>query len=110
MTAPFDPGLQPERTELAWRRTALATGVASLVALRLLPVSFHSAWWALGGVAGVLFSVAIWAHGTRRLRSVNETLAREGNRGMLPGAGPLAALTAVVLAIGVTAVNVVLVV
>lgn len=36
-TVPRDPGLQPERTELAWYRTLLAMLVVSGVFLRWLP-------------------------------------------------------------------------
>ncbi|MFJ6195549.1 DUF202 domain-containing protein [Micromonospora sp. NPDC092111] len=50
-----DPGLQPERTRLAWRRTALALTVATVLAVRLALT---------GGVAGALLAAAavlVWA-------------------------------------------------
>jgi hypothetical protein len=107
MTTPSDPGLQPERTELAWRRTALAVGVGSLVALRLLPASLGDPWWVLVGVGGVLVAGWIWIHGRRRLRAAQEVLRTDVGGGLLPGAVPLAVLAAFVLASGCVAVLVV---
>lgn len=109
MTGLFDPGLQPERTELAWRRTALAIGVGSLVTLRLLPVALGSAWWVAIGLGGLLVAVALWVGGRRRMRQVNAVLARDGDRGRMPGAGALAALALFVGATGVLATIVVLI-
>lgn len=42
---PFDAGLQPERTALAWRRTALAVATVSFIGLRIIPESVGP--WAL---------------------------------------------------------------
>ncbi|WP_406250288.1 DUF202 domain-containing protein [Microbacterium sp. M] len=55
----FDPGLQPERTELAWRRTALSLSVGSLLALKLLPEALDSALGVLPGVVGFILASSL---------------------------------------------------
>lgn len=99
MTAPFDSGLQPERTLLAWRRTCLTFGLASAVALRL---TFDAVGWAalvLGG-SGVLLAglayLAVW----RRYDRTNQALALTGF--LAAGAAPLAMASGAALAVGVT--------
>ncbi|MDQ0983606.1 DUF202 domain-containing protein [Streptomyces sp. V2I9] len=57
MTAPGrDPGLQPERTRLAWRRTTLSATVVVLLAARQ---ALHSGATA-GAPAGVALSALAW--------------------------------------------------
>lgn len=67
-TTLFDAGLQPERTHLAWRRTALSVSVGSIVSLRVLPATFHDPLWYLPGIAGVAFSAWLWAVAALRYR------------------------------------------
>lgn len=105
MTALFDPGLQPERTELAWRRTALSLGVGSLIALRLLPEILGSAVWALGGVIGLVVSAGIWVSARARLRAVIRALTVEP--APLPDGRMLFAVVVLVTVIGLTSAAVV---
>jgi len=107
MSGLFDPGLQPERTELAWRRTALAAGVGSLVALRLLPIALGHAAWTLGGLAGVLAAGLLWVLARRRAQTVDQALADRSGRSHLPAAGMLVAVAAATFAIGLLAAAVV---
>ena len=90
---PFDAGLQPERTALAWRRTALAVAVASLAALRILPEVLGL--WALIPAAlgaGVSFVALLLTH--RRYRRIHTMLtSSESDRVALSG-GFLPALMA----------------
>ena len=58
MSAPRDPGLQPERTELSWRRTLLALAVGALVSVRVLPPVL-GAWTIATGLLGVLVAVGL---------------------------------------------------
>ncbi|MFK4806195.1 DUF202 domain-containing protein [Microbacterium sp. ZW CA_36] len=88
----FDPGLQPERNELAWRRTALALGVGSIVAMRLIPSALGNGWWVLVGAAGLAVSAFFWLSARRRYRAVNVALRREGERAGMPGASRMLAL------------------
>ncbi|MDR5700910.1 DUF202 domain-containing protein [Agromyces aerolatus] len=103
----FDPGLQPERTELAWRRTALALGVGSLIALRILPEVFGDPLWALGGIAGVVAATALWFGARRRYRTITAALDRDGDRAALPDGRMLAAVTVFVVLGGVTGLAIV---
>jgi uncharacterized membrane protein YidH (DUF202 family) len=109
MSGLFDPGLQPERTELAWRRTALAFGVGSLVALRLLPAALGEPWWALCGVCGLVASFLLWIAARRRYRRTNRALVAQAQGTVLPDGALLAALAALVVAVGAAALAVVLV-
>ncbi len=90
----FDPGLQPERTALAWRRTALALAVGSLIALRLLPPVL-GLWSLAAGLLGTALAGVIWVLAGRRARRTREALLHPS--ALMPGAG-LLLLVAVVVA------------
>lgn len=94
MTPTFDPGLQPERTELAWRRTALALAVGSLIALRLLPVAFDNIMWVWAGVTGLSAAALVWLMARKRYLAITERLHQFGDRAELPDAKPLLFLAA----------------
>lgn len=61
-----DPGLQPERTELAWRRTHLSLVVAALVVVRH-PLTNGQLWWRLGAALAVAGLAAYLLLGRRRV-------------------------------------------
>ncbi|WP_431219901.1 DUF202 domain-containing protein [Leifsonia xyli] len=79
MTTPFDAGLQPERTALAWRRTSLALLAGSLIAARILPELFGP-WSALVGIAGAATAAALLAATHHRYRAHHEALHQYGDR------------------------------
>ena len=92
MTAerPFDVGLQPERTLLAWRRTALALIVASAVEVRL--AMEHLGGLAIViGVVGILFAGATYIGATVRYRRMHRSLL-DSESLMTVGGRSLAAL------------------
>ncbi|RYV49522.1 DUF202 domain-containing protein, partial [Pengzhenrongella frigida] len=94
-----DPGLQPERTALAWRRTALALMIGPVAAARLLaPGSGVLAAAAAGG--GLLIGICIAALATRRQRAVERVLAGVEDPVALPDALLLALTAAVLLLAG----------
>ena len=81
----FDPGAQPERTELAWRRTTLALLVAtsSFVHLEGRELASAAPVVTVGGLVAVPL---VWWAGRRRARRRSTALLCAGQ---LPGAGAL---------------------
>ncbi|PZF57862.1 DUF202 domain-containing protein [Curtobacterium sp. MCSS17_008] len=103
----FDPGLQPERTALAWRRTALALVVAALVAVRILP-EVLGAWAVLPAGLGLVAAVAVLVAAHRRHRVVHRTLLRsDTDRVPLPSGRLPLAVTVLAVAGAVAAAAVV---
>lgn len=102
--APFDDGLQPERTALAWRRTGLALLGGSLLAARILSALLPM--WTLVpaglGIAGAV-GVLITAH--LRYRRVHLALTSSAGTGgsLLHGGGLNFAVAALTTAVGVGA-------
>ncbi len=83
---PYDPGLQPERTVLAWQRTSLSLGAGALVYSRVIaPAVGDWAWvFALFGLA-VSLTIGIWAR--RRYAYTHRTLTGGGSQladGLMP--------------------------
>jgi len=87
---PPDPGLQPQRTTLAWNRTALAVLVNALLMLRLGEQSGQPATIALGIVL-LAAAAAVTAGGWWRRKALERSAAPEA-----PPAWLLASLVAMV--------------
>ncbi|AXL11188.1 DUF202 domain-containing protein [Microbacterium foliorum] len=102
----FDPGLQPERTELAWRRTALAIAVCSLLSLRVLPVALPAPAAAFGvipGLLGLLAACAIWMAARRRQTRLTAFLTGTSSR-TPHGGGLLISVAVLAVAFGAAAI------
>ncbi|GAA3927951.1 DUF202 domain-containing protein [Microbacterium soli] len=94
----IDPGLQPERTALAWQRSALALAGGSVVTLRLLPPVIGIPALVLG-FAGVALALAVLIGSHRRYRRRRAALASP-LPAMLSSGASVAALSAGVLILG----------
>jgi uncharacterized membrane protein YidH (DUF202 family) len=101
----FDPGMQPERTALAWRRTALAMGAGSLVALRIFP-QILGLWAVLPTVIAFAIAVAVFIAAQLRYRRNHRALIADRDpsaRVALAGGALIALVAAATLAFALIA-------
>jgi uncharacterized membrane protein YidH (DUF202 family) len=101
---PFDQGLQPERTALAWRRTCLSLALGALIAVRVLPHFWGPAGLIVAG-AGVILSIVMLVLAHQRYRTHHDRLTsgRFEHLGLPDGTLP-AMLTATTVVAGILAV------
>ncbi|MEU9854257.1 DUF202 domain-containing protein [Streptomyces sp. NPDC047974] len=88
-----DPGLQPERTRLAWRRTTLSWTVVAVLGIKLALMDDATA----AGVTGLALAALLWigflAVAHRRIRSLDTARPQVlSTRGALLAAGCTVAL------------------
>ena len=104
-----DPGLQPERTFLSWRRTALALVGISALATRILAVELGPVAGALGFV-GILISAFAVASAHVRYRAVaRDFVAADAGERPLPSGGRTLVLVALAtVAVGAAGFGIVL--
>lgn len=95
---PSDPGLQPERSALAWQRTALAIAVGSLIFGRILSASL-GLWAVLPMVAGLAMSATLGMRSQRRYAHHHRILT--SGKGMIADGRLIAALALFVLGGGI---------
>ena len=102
---PFDPGLQPERTALAWRRAALSLAIGSLAAGRVLAVVVDGAWEVAAVGTALGFGLLLTAR--RRAALIDRALRADRDLRSGPGAGLIAVMTVVAVLAGVVGLVVV---
>ncbi|MFE1287914.1 DUF202 domain-containing protein [Streptomyces sp. NPDC058751] len=102
MTTPHgeerDPGLQPERTRLAWRRTTLSCTVVAVLAAKAAPQERGSA----AGILAFAFCCVLWLAFLALAHHRIRTLAAAGPTGpaaLAPRHATAAALCTVALAV-----------
>ncbi|GGF17237.1 DUF202 domain-containing protein [Subtercola lobariae] len=101
--APFDRGLQAERTALAWRRTGLSLALGSLAGARILSPVFGLTAYVLG-LLGLAAAAFFMARADRRYRvahrSLVATAGHPAGARLTSGGGLLIALSVFALIVG----------
>ena len=89
----FDPGLQHERTALAWERTAIASMVAGVLVARYASQSLHFAF-AFVGLAQVVVGAGLLVWSARHYEDLHGPL-RAGESPIHPTATRIVGLTVI---------------